>query len=198
MAERQPILVWDVDDVLNPLTRRWFEGMWKPGHPGCRLDYGDLTANPPHELLGVGLEVYLASLDEFRLSREYGRMEPRPEVLEWFRRYGDRCRHIALTATPVRTAPGSAEWVLRHFGDWIRTYHVVPSRRTGERIPDYDRTKAEFLEWWGRGDILVDDSPANIEGARRAGLKTILVPQPWNGRRDSLAEGLRELTAWLS
>ena len=175
-------IVWDVDDVLNALMRDWFTGEWKPRHPGCRHTYTDLTRNPPHDVLGVARGEYLDSLDRFRLSAAAREMPPNPEVLEWFRRYGAEFRHIALTARPLDTAPAAAEWVMRHFGDYIRVFGVVPCR-SAPATPFYDASKSEFLEWWGRGDILVDDSTDNIESAERIGVCGVLFPQPWNGMR---------------
>lgn len=197
MAGKQPTIIWDVDDVLNPLMLSWFNERWLVSRPACSLTYGGIVENPPHTLLGVSLGEYLESLDQFRLSDGFAMMEPVREVLDWFRSQGHAYRHMALTATPLRTAPGSANWVLRHFGQWIRSYNFVPSRREGETIPEYDRTKEEFLAWLGRGNVLVDDSPANIEGAGRAGLKTVLIPQPWNSSRRTLAEALQFLTQSL-
>ncbi len=46
-------IVWDIDDVLNDLTRAWFETAWLPAHRECRLTYEELKVNPPHELLGT-------------------------------------------------------------------------------------------------------------------------------------------------
>jgi hypothetical protein len=82
---------------------------------------------------------------------------------------------------------------MRHFGDWIRSFHFVPSLRAGQPLPAYDRDKGEFLAWWGRADVLVDDSEANVEQARRAGVRAVLFPRPWNGSRQSVAEALAEV-----
>jgi hypothetical protein len=177
-------IVWDVDDVLNALMRDWFDGEWKPRHPGCRQTYTDLTRNPPHDVLGVTRNEYLDSLDQFRLSAAAREMAPNPEVMEWFRRYGVEFRHIALTARPLDTAPAAAEWVMRHFGDYIRVFGVVPCR-SAPATPFYDASKSEFLEWWGRGDVLVDDSTDNIESAERIGVCGVLFPQPWNRGRST-------------
>jgi FMN phosphatase YigB (HAD superfamily) len=73
----------------------------------------------------------------------------------------------------------------------------VPSRREGEQIPQYDLSKESFLEELGRGDVFLDDTPRNIEGVGRMGLKTILIPQPWNESRQSLSEALQSLTQLL-
>jgi hypothetical protein len=173
-------IVWDVDDVLNALMRDWFDQEWKPTHPECRLSYDELTENPPHRVLGITRREYLDSLDRFRLSSAARGMSPNPEVFAWFRTHGTDFRHIALTARPLDTAPSAAEWVMRHFGDYIRVFGVVPCR-SAPATPVYDGSKGDFLEWWGRGDILVDDSRDNINGAERIGVCGVLFPQPWNG-----------------
>jgi len=185
-------IAWDVDDVLNDLMRMWLAKEWLPNHPHHPLSYDDLRANPPLEPIGSNLDEYLCSLDRFRHSR-YAELEPLPEAKAWFDRHGDSYRHVALTAVPLRAAPISAAWVLRHFGRWIRSFHFVPSRRAGESLPPYDANKQEFLRWWGKADVLVDDLPSNVESARQAGVKAILIPRPWNGKAGALGEAFQEL-----
>lgn len=192
-----PVIVWDVDDVLNDIARRWLEDAWIPGRPGCAVDYGMLTENPPHRILGVDAPTYLASLDAYRLSPAAAALAPVPEVLAWFRAHGDSCRHIALTARPASTAAAAASWVFQHFGRWIRTFHFVPSFRPGQELPDWERDKEDALRWLGLGDIFLDDSPANLEGARRLGLTAVTVPRPWNGSVSSIGEVLDGLTSLL-
>jgi len=187
-------IAWDVDDVLNDLMRAWFEHCWMRAHPDCPLRYGRISDNPPDALLGISRADYLASLDGFRLSEGAETMLPVPEVLAWFRQYGKSCRHLALTAVPLRAASVSAAWVMRHFGAWIRSFHLVPSPRQDERIPNYDRTKEDFLRWWGKVDILVDDNPVNVASARSLGIEAILVSRPWNQGQQTLAQTLDTLT----
>ena len=185
-------IAWDVDDVLNDLMRAWLEREWRPQHPGCQVAYEEICANPPHEVLGVSLEEYLASLDEFRRTR-YAELAPVPEAKAWFERHGDAYRHIAVTAVPLACAPSSAAWVMRHFGRWIRSFHVVPSSRPGETLPVYDGTKQDFLGWLGKAAVLVDDHSGNVEAARRAGLRAVLMPRPWNDAAGSAAAAYNEL-----
>ncbi|HUB33111.1 MAG TPA: hypothetical protein VMA31_08780 [Bryobacteraceae bacterium] len=186
-------IAWDVDDVLNDLTSVWLQKHWRPAHPACRTAYRDLRANPPHALIGAGLDEYLESLDEFRRNRYLSDLQPLPEALAFFERNGDRYRHIALTAVPLRYAPVSAGWVLRYFGRWIRSFNFVPSRRPDESLPEYDASKQEFLSWWGKASVLVDDHAGNVESARKAGVQAVLMPRPWNGGPDALEETFRKL-----
>lgn len=184
-------IAWDVDDVLNDLTRRWLA--WFRKRAKSELpDYDDLIANPPHELLDITRDEYLGYLDEFRLTDAARGQHPVPEVFAWFERNGDRYRHVALTATPLVTAPVSAEWVTRTFGRWIRTFHFVPSAREDDGLATYE-TKGEFLSWFGLADVLVDDSPANLEGAREAGVDALAFPRPWNDAPGTAADALMRL-----
>ena len=187
-------IAWDVDDVLNDLMRSWFENYWLSGHPNCRLAFDDLKENPPHAILGVTQKEYLASLDAYRLSEAAGQMQPNPELLIWFQKYGGSFRHIALTAAPLKTAHISAYWVLKHFGEWIRTFHFVPSGRDHEEIPVYDNSKSEFLQWIEKVDLLIDDSARNIEEAQKIGIRGILVSRPWNIDGYSIQEVIHILT----
>jgi hypothetical protein len=186
-------LVWDVDDVLNDLTRAWLEGWWRPSQPGCATCYADLEANPPHDVLGVPLETYRASLDAFRHAA-LPALPPDPEVRAWFAAHGARFRHVALTATPLGVAPAAAAWVLRHFGRWIRTFAFVPSPRHDDGGPPaYDAGKAEYLTWLGRADLLLDDNTGHVEAARAAGIEAWLVPRPWNAGRGTMTDLLDAL-----
>jgi hypothetical protein len=187
------VIVWDRDDVLNDLMRCWLEGWWKLAHPECRLRYEDLTENPPHRILGVSLGEYLASLDEFRLSDRAAEMEPVPKVLAWFERYGHLHRHMVLTATSLDTAPAAAAWTFRHFGAWVRSFHLIPAHRDSQSIPRYDTDKGAYLHWLGKGNVLVDDSPATVESARRYDIAGVLVPRPWNRAVGSINDALEGL-----
>jgi hypothetical protein len=188
-------IVWDRDDVLNDLMRSWLEHGWKPAHPGCGLSYEDLTENPPHRLLGVERKEYLASLDGFRLSERAADLEPVPEVLAWFKKYGSLHRHLVLTATTLESAPAAAAWTFRHFGAWVRSFHLIPAAREGQSIPRYEEDKGAYLRWLRKGDVLVDDSPANLESARRCGLEGVLIPRPWNQGGGSVSGALERLLA---
>jgi hypothetical protein len=183
-------IIWDVDDVLNDFMYEWFEKQWLTSHSECKLEYKDLSENPPNEIIGASLDEYRNSLDDFRLR--YGPIfNPTPEVLEWFRTNGSNYRHIALTAVPLRLAHISADWVFRHFGNWIRSFNTVPSPRKSDPEFCYDTSKKEFLQWLNKGDILIDDNLVNIEGGRTLGLKVIVVPKPWNNSKHTLREALQ-------
>lgn len=186
-------IAWDVDDVLNDLMRLWLEQKWIKEHNNCKVRYQEVVENPPHRLLGVGIDEYLRSLDDYRLSALYQQMTPVKEIMEWFDRYGNNFRHIALTATPLVAASASAQWVFKHFGSWIRTFHFVPSKRAGQNIPEYDTGKSAFLQWIAKVDVFVDDSPINIKVAESAGIRGILWPRPWNNSKLTISEALASM-----
>ncbi|MDA8078182.1 MAG: hypothetical protein M0Z79_04505 [Nitrospiraceae bacterium] len=185
-------IAWDVDDVLNDLMASWFR-QWKQDNKNCKASYGDLMENPPDRILGMNMQQYLASLDEFRLSVRYQELSPVKEVMEWFRKHGSRYRHIALTAVPHKAAAASAQWVFRNFGTWIRTFHFVPSKRPDSDIPVYDEDKAAFMRWIGRVDLFIDDNQDHVAAAGGAGVRSLLFPRPWNRGAGSVAALLREL-----
>lgn len=187
-------LVWDVDDVLNNLMSQWFETVWQPAHGDINLRYSDLIVNPPHELLGVPLADYLKSLDAFR-REHYAMQEPLAEVREWFEAHGSSCRHVALSAVPISCASFTAEWVFRHFGVWMQTFAVVPSQWRACTDTAGPKTKGEYLQWLGHGDVLVEDNDENLEAAAGLGLRCVAIPRPWNQARDqSLRSALIQLT----
>lgn len=189
-------LAWDVDDVLNDLMRTWLEVWWRPQHPDCMLNYEDIKENPPHQLIGVELDEYLQSLDDFRLSESYKKMYPNPKVFEWFNRHGFSFRHIAVTSVPRVAASVSASWLISHFGDWIRTFHFVPSARPRDISTTYESTKAGYLKWLNRVDIFIDDNEKDIHEVSSLGIHCFLVSQPWNSsslKIESLLSSLTEL-----
>jgi hypothetical protein len=191
------VIVWDVDDVLNDLMGAWLGDWTEAGSGVAGTAYEKLTDNPPHDLLGISRAAYLESLDAFRLGGKAAGLAPEPEVHEWFCRQGQTCRHVALTAVPLRTAHVSAEWVMRNFGRWIRSFNVAPSARPGDGAQGSRETKADFLRWWGKGDILVDDREENIAGARSMGMCGVLFPRPWNHCSRTIRETLEELTGLI-
>jgi len=186
-------LVWDIDDVLNDLMRNWFTEEWLPTHPDCRLAYADLLENPPHRVLGIGEAEYLASLDAFRMSEKARAMQPNRNVLEWFQAHGACCRHMALTARPLASVPGLAEWLFRHFGTYLRHFGVVPIRLE-DGVPRYHNGKGDYLQWFGKADLLIDDSEENVAAAQSLGIRNVLYPQPWNRNSATVEETLRRLT----
>ncbi len=190
-------IAWDVDDTLNDFTRVWLNDWWLPGQKETVLHYRQLVENPPSRLLGIAEAEYLASLDSFRLSQAFDKVQPLGQVLRWFQEHGMKSRHIALTATPMVAAPISAAWVMKHFGLWIRSYHVIPSERQGYAVPGYDRDKTEFLKWFGKVDVLVEDNQSNIKSARQAGYQVVGIPQPWNEIKGDVEDALSLLSSHI-
>lgn len=187
-------VAWDVDDVLSETMRTWFEAWWASKNGDYRLDYEDITKNPPHNILGIERATYLQSLDEFRLSEVFQKMPPNGAVHQWFNQYGYYYRHIALTAVPRAAAAASASWVIRHFGDWIRTFHFIPSLRSGDIPTTYESTKAGYLKWFDRVDIFIDDNEKNVYEVKALGIRCFLVSQPWNSGGMKMEEILESLT----
>ncbi|MFZ0932108.1 MAG: hypothetical protein WAN11_26145 [Syntrophobacteraceae bacterium] len=186
-------IVWDVDDVLNDLMGAWFEDYAVSNGADSSIAYDRLTSNPPHVLLGISHEEYLASLDKFRLSGMAEKMPPVAEIFEWFCLYGNSAHNVALTATPLLASPVSAQWVMRNFGRWIRSFNVIPSSRPRIEATQYHISKFDFLRWWDKADILVDDSEENIAGALSLGMNAVLIPRPWNQSDQTMNEALKEL-----
>ena len=191
-------IAWDRDDVLCELMREWFVRSYVPAHPGSTVRYEDITSNPPSESLGMSLEEYLASLDEFRASPAFDAMTPVASVLDWFQRNGDRYRHVLVTSTTLVSAPAATAWTFRHFGRWIRSVHVLPAKRPDEDLPAYDTDKGSILARLDNVSVLVDDSPGNIAAAEAVGVAGVLVGQPWNDAEGGISDALARLDALLA
>ncbi len=186
-------IAWDVDDVLNDLMYCWLINKWLPEHLDCKVCFDQITENPPEDIINCTNEEYLLSLDSFRLSRAYSEMKPNQEILAWFEKFGVKARHIALTSVPIKTAHISAAWVMQNFGKWIRSFNFVPSSRIGEQIPEYEHTKADYLKWVNKIDVLVEDNVQNVCEAGKLGVKGILVKKPWNKGKLSTKDVLIEI-----
>lgn len=184
-------IVWDIDDVLNNLMESWFENLKK--RKCIVLAYKDIVENPPNQIIGITMDEYLQSLDQFRNSKQGIQMVPNPVILNWFKTHGSKFRHVALTSRSRQTVPLLGKWLFTHFGDWIRTMSFIPSFRNNEDLPCYDKDKKQFLEWLGKTDFFIDDSPHNIQAAESIGIKAFLYPQPWNNRYMSVEGILNKL-----
>ena len=196
-AGQQPRIVWDLDDTLNELMRGWLK--WHCARQNDQAhacaSFSNLVENPPHGLLGLTLEEYQTSLDQFRLSHEARDLPPIPHVLAWFQTHGFDFEHHVVTARPVATVPPAAEWVFRHFGRWIRHFHFVPSFRAEAALPHPPKTKRDVILEIGEVDFVVDDSAETLDAARDVTRTCLLAPQPWNRGLGTIADILPRLTA---
>jgi hypothetical protein len=170
-------IIWDIDDVLNNLMEEWY--YWSGSHDTC--NYFELTDNPPYKSLNISRGLYLDSLDTFRFEC-FSELKPTPQILKWFEENGHEFNHVALTSTPLATAHISAQWVMRHFGQWIRNFAFIPSERKGVTIPSYHKSKADWINYFGKGDIFIDDNQNNTDEVFDKCVNTtvILYKQPWN------------------
>lgn len=171
-------IVWDVDDVLNTFQKQWFE-YWKSLHSNYKMDYIHLTDNPPHQLLDISLDEYRESIDEFRQKIQFD-LKPNQDILRWFETHGNQFRHIALTSVPMKLSHISASWTFQNYGQWIRSFNVVPSKRKDDNFYMWDNTKKDYLAWLSIGDVFIDDSLKNLEGFEDQKIQTLIMPQPWN------------------
>ena len=185
-----PLLIWDIDDVLNDLMRLFCSTVAQRIEPG--ITAGELlTENPPLTRLGCRLDEYRALLDECREKFLFNSL-PSEEVRTFLRVHGGSFRSLALSSCPMNMAPRSAEWVLRHFGLWIQGVIFVPSPRSKIIVGSYlYRSKAEAVS--ELGGILIDDAPVNVEAVRKAGGRALYFPAPWNENRDMGYDGFFDL-----
>lgn len=189
-------IVWDVDDVLNDLTKEWFEQDWLVTHPECNIGYTQLISNPPDALLNIKMDEYHIYLDSFRQLHGMD-LKPLKEVLSWFQKFGHQYRHIVLTSTPLFYTPHSSEWVFHKYGEWIRSFNFVPSARKNSDSFIYDLNKASFLSSFKKVDLFIDDNEKNIEEARKTGINSVLMPRPWNSSTLTIKEFIDNLVDLL-
>jgi hypothetical protein len=155
-------------------------------------NYKDIIENPPHKILGLSLHEYQKSLDKFR-SESYLLLKPVKEVSIWFKNYGHLYQHIVLTSVPLKFAHLSAQWVFKNFGTCIRSFNIVPTKRLDLEAPQYHQSKVEFLNWFDKGDLFIDDNAKNLEDVKSKNLQTLLFPRPWNKNHLSIKETLERI-----
>jgi len=185
-------IAWDVDDVLNDLTKQWLYYYCKKQN--IKMEYKDIVSNPPHNILNMTFDEYINSLDSFRLSDKALNMLPNSKILNWFEQYGYLFNNIVITSTSAKTSQNSAFWVMKHFYKWIHSFNIVPSYRIDDNVVRTDKTKKDFLERIGNVDIFIDDNKKNIDDAKELKIKTFLVAKPWNKNGLKIEDILMELT----
>jgi hypothetical protein len=188
-------IIWDIDDTLNNLMYWWF--IWfKKHNTVCRLDkYEEIVENPPYKIMGIPKERYLISIDTYRKESFYV-LKPNEDIFTWFEQFGESAEHIALTSTPLDCASISAEWLFRNFGQWFRTFHIIPSDRRMQYHYQYYKNKADLIQRLNKENIIfIDDSEHNIKDVKKLKLniETYLVKQPWNDGM-SIDKILKEIT----
>ena len=177
---KKPLLIWDIDDVLNDLMNLCISTTAQKLKPGIKFE--EIRNNPPLPELGCSLDEYRGILDECRNKYLFDQ-PPRKEVMAFFRDWGEHFRSITLSAAPLSITPRSSEWVLRHFGPWIQGTIFVPSPRKDAPVLSASfSSKAEAV--LALDGILIDDMPANVEKVRAAGGEALYFPAPWNENKD--------------
>jgi len=173
-----PLLIWDVDDVLNQLMGAWLK-YWNHEN-NSNFVLKDIKENPPNKILGISREIYFNSLDEFRNTEAGKSVQEDSTVKNWFNNHGNKYNHMACTARPIETMPNQSWWIYQNYGQWIHTIHAAGTYR--ELETDYRTvSKADFISWIDQKVIFIDDSEENINAVSATGSDTILYPQPWNG-----------------
>lgn len=178
-------IIWDIDDTLNDFQYRWFINYKFNNNLCCIDNYEKLKENPCWGLLGISTDRYHNSIDRYRRDN-YTLIQPNKEILEWFECYGYKAEHIALTAAPLEHTDITAYWLFKHFGQWIRTFHFIPSERRSSYYPIYDKNKVEYIinKFNKKKILFVDDNEINISEAEKLGITSYCVKQPWNKGED--------------
>jgi hypothetical protein len=173
--KKKLLVVFDIDDVLNNLMYDWLLYF---NINNNSFKYDDIIENPPYKILKISKKKYLESLDNFR-EEKYLSLRPNRDILEWFEKYGDNFHFAALTSTPRKFASISAFWAMKYFGNWVRSFNFIPSKRDGTLDIVYDELKADWL-YRNHADIFIDDSFENCKNAVELGIESYVLKQPWN------------------
>ena len=187
------LVVWDIDDVLNPLMEVWLEHQKSIKRIDGSFSYDSLTDPDFSQTLKWGRNSFLESLDEFRLQFQ-SKLLPNRMIQNWFENQSKiRVKHVALTATPRVISEISRNWLEVNFGTHITDFFLAPSARDDDGLPRM--TKLDFYQQFTsefKHVIAIDDRPDNLTNAKTAGASTLCWPQPWN---DSLLDSEETLKA---
>jgi hypothetical protein len=115
------LYVWDVDDVLNNLTKDFIS------YIAPSIPYKEILNPNIHDSLGLSQNDYHYELDNFR-RREYLNLKPNLEITDFIKsRKGSM--HYILTSVPHEFIEISFCWVKRNFDKTFFGYLFAPSRR---------------------------------------------------------------------
>jgi len=187
-----PIIVWDVDDVLNCLMKSWLQ-YWSQ-ESGLKIILNEIIKNPPQDILGITKEDYLNSLDTFRNSDLGKDLEVNHIIKKWFLHHGNKFNHIACTGRPIRTMPNQAWWLYKNYSQWIKTVHMTGADRD---LESRKISKADFISFINSDVVFIDDCENNINSVSKIGGITLLYPQPWNKANYTEVEFISKLNSLL-
>lgn len=176
------LYIWDVDDVLNNLTKDFIS------YIAPSIPYKEILNPNIHDSLGLSQNDYHYELDNFR-RREYLNLKPNLEIINFIKsRKGSM--HYILTSVPHEFIEISFCWVKRNFDNMFYGYLFAPSRRENVNL----QTSAKMdhlnnLNLIGRKTYFIDDNPYNFINIDNTSITKVLWPQPWNSSTKSLEEG---------
>jgi hypothetical protein len=187
------LVVWDIDDVLNPLMHEWLKHQKSTKRIDPSFSYESLIDPDFSQTLKWGRNSFLESLDEFRLQFQ-SKLLPNRMIQNWFENQSKiQIKHVALTATPRVVSEISRNWLQVNFGTHITDFFLAPSARDNDDLPRM--TKLDFYQQFTtefKQVIAIDDRQDNLANAKTAGASTLCWPQPWN---DSLLDSEETLKA---
>ena len=187
-------LFWDVGGVL--LTNAWDHEERDRAMERFQLQKADFEtrhkeAVPAFEEGKLTLEQYLEqtvfyqprkfSKDEFK-SYMVSLSKPKPEVLEFARDVAGKC----LMATINNESREMNDYRIKQFGLSQIFDLFVSSCYVGMRKPDEKiyRLALDLIQKSPDECCFIDDRPANIEGADKVGMRTILMRDPAQLKKD--------------
>lgn len=184
-----PLIVWDVDDVLNNLMASWIDDWSYRNKKKYRIN--DLIENPPNRMLKISLEEYYNDLDTFRNENNGDHIPVNKEIMVWFKEKGHLFHNIACTARSKSTRACQARWIYNNYGNWISTVNMSYSGRLKNKKDSLN--KIEFLGFLNKDLLFIDDNEDTIKEAKDMGFDTLLYPQPWNSSTITVNELINKI-----
>lgn len=166
------IYVWDVDDVLNDLTKEFI----KEYYPKKAFD--SLVDANIYKCLEIKESEYLSRLDDFR-QKKYLDLQPNREIIDFIKERSNSLHYI-LTAVPHVHIQTSFDWLVKNFNSLFYGFFFAPSPRPKDEkkiITKFDHLKN--LNSSCNKVYFIDDNPKNFLETSKD-IKKILWPQPWN------------------
>ncbi len=185
---KEIIIIWDIDDVLNNFTKEWLN--WYNKQNKKDFLYLNLYENPPCRYINIKIEDYLNSIDCFR-KEKFLKLKPRKEIIEWFKKSPvEKIFNIALTSIPEKFIEMSSFWLFKNFKTWIKGFFSVPTIRNS----NLKQNKENIIKLMKKVDIFIDDNEQNVNSIKNFVKHSLIFPAPWNKeRKKTIPDFLREL-----
>lgn len=187
----KPIVAVDCDDVLVPnfeVLIKWYNQEY-----GTGVTLAHNNGMDPKPWGTDSIQVAIKRVQRFFETDEFKSSVPFDEAVQALRQLSEHFTLILVTARDEIIEEVTREWLERHFqGIFSSAHFTMHYNLDGKK-----RSKAKVAVTEG-AEYLIDDTPAMVNEAARAGVRGVLFGDyPWN-RADKLLAGVTRCKDWAA